>query len=75
MTCGCERSLPAIAATCCTSTTPIAPAAGRLACNSCVGRLRSGAVRNLRTGHVERADGQMVRTCVSAAAGAVEIDL
>ena len=44
-------------------------------CNSCIGRLRSGAVRDLRTGHVERADGQMVRTCVSAAAGAVEIDL
>jgi hypothetical protein len=32
-------------------------------------------VRDLRTGDVEHADGQMVRTCVSAAAGAVEIDL
>jgi stearoyl-CoA 9-desaturase NADPH oxidoreductase len=44
-------------------------------CNSCIGRLRSGAVRDLRTGDVQHADGQMVRTCVSAAAGPVEIDL
>jgi ferredoxin-NADP reductase len=44
-------------------------------CNSCIGRLRSGSVRDLRTGDVENADGQMVRTCVSAAAGLVEIDL
>jgi ferredoxin-NADP reductase len=44
-------------------------------CNSCIGRLSSGAVRDLRTGDVEHAGGQMVRTCVSAAAGDVEIDL
>jgi ferredoxin-NADP reductase len=44
-------------------------------CNSCIGRLRSGAVRDLRTGDIQHADGQMVRTCVSAAAGPVEIDL
>jgi ferredoxin-NADP reductase len=44
-------------------------------CHSCVGRLTSGAVRDLRTGEVQPADGQMVRTCVSAAAGPVEIDL
>jgi len=44
-------------------------------CNSCIGRLRSGAVRDLRTGDVQHADGQMVRTCVSAAAGPIEIDL
>jgi ferredoxin-NADP reductase len=44
-------------------------------CNSCIGRLRSGAVRDLRTGDVHHADGQTVRTCVSAAAGPVEIDL
>jgi stearoyl-CoA 9-desaturase NADPH oxidoreductase len=44
-------------------------------CNSCAGRLCSGAVRDLRTGDVQQADGQMVRTCVSAAAGPVEIDL
>ena len=44
-------------------------------CNSCIGRLHSGAVRDLRTGDVQHADGQMVRTCVSAAAGPLEIDL
>lgn len=44
-------------------------------CNSCIGRLHSGSVRDLRTGAVEHAAGQMVRTCVSAAAGPVEIDL
>jgi len=44
-------------------------------CNSCIGRLRSGAVRDLRTGAVHHADGQMIRTCVSVAAGPIEIDL
>jgi len=44
-------------------------------CNSCVGRLTAGAVRDLRTGDIQRADGQLVRTCCSAAAGAVEIEL
>jgi stearoyl-CoA 9-desaturase NADPH oxidoreductase len=44
-------------------------------CNTCVGRLTSGAVRDLRTGDIELAEGQMVRTCCSAAAGAVEIEL
>ena len=44
-------------------------------CNSCIGRLRSGAVRDLRTGDVQHADDQMVRTCTSAAAGPIEIDL
>jgi ferredoxin-NADP reductase len=44
-------------------------------CNSCIGRLRSGAVRDLRTGEVQHADDQMIRTCVSAPAGPIEIDL
>jgi stearoyl-CoA 9-desaturase NADPH oxidoreductase len=44
-------------------------------CNSCVGRLTAGAVRDLRTGEVQHAEGQMVRMCTSGAAGAVEIDL
>ncbi|WP_245602640.1 flavin reductase family protein [Solirubrobacter soli] len=44
-------------------------------CNSCTGRLRSGAVRDLRTGDIQHAEGQLVRTCVSVAAGPVEIDL
>ena len=44
-------------------------------CNSCIGRLRSGTVRDLRTGEVQRAEGQLVRTCVSVAVGPMEIDL
>ncbi|GAA2405878.1 NADPH oxidoreductase [Actinomadura vinacea] len=44
-------------------------------CHSCVGRLRSGRVRDLRTGQVHGEEGHMIQTCVSAAAGAVEIDL
>jgi stearoyl-CoA 9-desaturase NADPH oxidoreductase len=44
-------------------------------CNSCIGRLCSGSVRDLRTGDVQHAEGQLVRTCVSAAAGPVDIDL
>ena len=44
-------------------------------CNTCVGRLVSGAVCDLRTGDIQRAEGQLVRTCCSAAAGAVEIEL
>ncbi len=44
-------------------------------CHTCVGRLRDGAVRDLRTDSVEQASGQMVRICISAPEGHVEIDL
>ncbi|GAA0224081.1 NADPH oxidoreductase [Actinomadura nitritigenes] len=44
-------------------------------CYSCVGRLRSGRVRDLRTGEVHGEEGQIVQTCVSAAAGPVDIEL
>jgi ferredoxin-NADP reductase len=44
-------------------------------CHTCVGRLREGAVRDLRTGRVEEASGQMVRTCINAPEGHIEIDL
>lgn len=44
-------------------------------CNSCVGRLCSGAVRDLRTGELQDTPDTMVRTCTTAAAGDVEIDL
>ncbi|MHA6796051.1 ferredoxin reductase [Pseudonocardia bannensis] len=44
-------------------------------CHTCVGRLRTGAVRNLHTGEVHDTPGEPVRTCVSAAAGDVEIEL
>jgi ferredoxin-NADP reductase len=44
-------------------------------CHTCVGRLQDGAVRDLRTGAVEPASGQMVRTCINAPEGHIEIDL
>jgi stearoyl-CoA 9-desaturase NADPH oxidoreductase len=44
-------------------------------CHTCVGRLRSGAVRNLHTGVLNDTPGEAVRTCVSGAAGDVEIEL
>ncbi|WP_018654617.1 ferredoxin reductase [Actinomadura flavalba] len=44
-------------------------------CYSCVGRLRSGQVRDLRTGEVHGEEGHLVQTCISAAAGPVEIEL
>jgi stearoyl-CoA 9-desaturase NADPH oxidoreductase len=44
-------------------------------CHTCVGRLRSGQVRDLRTGKVHGQDGEMVRTCINAPEGAIEIEL
>jgi ferredoxin-NADP reductase len=44
-------------------------------CHTCVGRLQDGAVRDLRTRRIEEASGQMVRTCINAPEGHVEIDL
>jgi stearoyl-CoA 9-desaturase NADPH oxidoreductase len=44
-------------------------------CHTCVGRLRSGAVANLHTGERHDTPGEPVRTCVSGAAGDVEIEL
>jgi ferredoxin-NADP reductase len=44
-------------------------------CHTCVGRLRSGAVTNLLTGERNDIPGEPVRTCVSGAAGDVEIEL
>jgi stearoyl-CoA 9-desaturase NADPH oxidoreductase len=44
-------------------------------CHSCVGRLRSGRVRDLRTGRVHGQPGELLRTCVNAPEGAVEIEL
>jgi stearoyl-CoA 9-desaturase NADPH oxidoreductase len=44
-------------------------------CHTCVGRLQDGAVRDLRTGAVERASGQMIRVCINAPEGHVEVDL
>jgi ferredoxin-NADP reductase len=44
-------------------------------CHSCVGKLRSGQVRDLRTGRVHGQPGEMLRTCVNAPEGDVEIEL
>ncbi|MDQ3759479.1 MAG: ferredoxin reductase [Actinomycetota bacterium] len=44
-------------------------------CHTCVGKLTEGEVRDLRTGEVTNARGQMVRTCVNTADGPVEIEL
>jgi stearoyl-CoA 9-desaturase NADPH oxidoreductase len=44
-------------------------------CHSCVGRLRAGRVRDLRTGRVHGQPGEVLRTCINAPEGAVEIDL
>lgn len=44
-------------------------------CHTCVGRLRSGAVRDLRSGDLHDTPGEPVRTCVNGAAGPVEIEL
>lgn len=44
-------------------------------CHTCVGRLEDGAVRDLRTGAITTASGQMIRTCINAPEGHIEIDL
>jgi ferredoxin-NADP reductase len=44
-------------------------------CHSCVGQLRSGRVRDLRSGSVLGQPGELVRTCINAPEGAVEIEL
>src|SRR5262249_30891386 len=44
-------------------------------CHTCIGELRSGRVRDLRNGKVYGQEGEMIRTCISAPEGPVEIDL
>jgi ferredoxin len=44
-------------------------------CHTCVGRLCSGKIRDLRTGEVQEAEGEIVRTCIHAPEGPIEIDL
>jgi ferredoxin-NADP reductase len=44
-------------------------------CHTCVGELRSGRVRDLRNGKVYGQDGEVIRTCISAPEGPIEIDL
>ena len=47
-------------------------------CFGCVAPLRQGAVRDLRNGQITTAapgDGVVIQTCISAAAGACDIEL
>jgi len=44
-------------------------------CHTCVGRLCSGQIRDLRTGEVSGSEGEVVRTCVNAPEGPVVIEL
>ncbi len=44
-------------------------------CHTCVGKLRSGQVRDLRTGELFGETGQTIRTCVNAPEGHIEIEL
>jgi ferredoxin-NADP reductase len=44
-------------------------------CHTCVGKLCSGRVRDLRTGEVHGSDGDTIRTCIHAPEGPVVIEL
>lgn len=44
-------------------------------CHTCVGQLCSGRLRDLRTGEIHGTEGEMVRTCVNAPEGPVELKL
>jgi ferredoxin-NADP reductase len=44
-------------------------------CHTCIGKLRNGQVRDLRTGEVHGEQGETIRTCVNAPEGEIEIDL
>jgi stearoyl-CoA 9-desaturase NADPH oxidoreductase len=44
-------------------------------CHTCVAELRSGRVRDLRNGKVYGQEGEMIRTCISAPEGPIEIEL
>lgn len=44
-------------------------------CHTCVGRLRAGRVRDLRSGEIHGEEGETIRTCVNAPEGHVEIEL
>ena len=44
-------------------------------CHTCVGELRAGRVRDLRTGKVHGEEGQVIRTCIHAPDGPIEIEL
>jgi ferredoxin-NADP reductase len=44
-------------------------------CHTCVVKMREGSIRDLRSGEVSQGRNTMVRTCVNAAEGTVELDV
>lgn len=44
-------------------------------CRTCLTPLRAGQVRDLRTGEVHGEEGDLIQTCVNAAAGPVQLDI
>ncbi len=44
-------------------------------CHTCIGKLCSGQIRDLRSGEVSGPEGEMIRTCINAPEGDVEIEL
>jgi ferredoxin-NADP reductase len=44
-------------------------------CRTCLTPLRAGQVRDLRTGEVHGEEGELIQTCVNAAAGPVQLDI
>ncbi len=44
-------------------------------CQSCLTPLLAGQVRDLRTGEVHGDEGQLIQTCISAAAGPVHLEI
>ena len=44
-------------------------------CHTCTGKLVSGKLRDLRSGEIDECEGEMVRTCIHAPEGPVEIEL
>ena len=44
-------------------------------CHTCIGKLCSGRVRDMRNGKVYGTESEMIRTCISAPEGPIEIEL
>ncbi len=44
-------------------------------CHTCIGKLCSGRIRDLRNGKISGSEGEMIRTCINAPEGPIEIEL